>query len=96
MTDLQQKLFSLRDEAYAAFQSKLTPGIPPEAFIGVRVPVLRKFAKEYKKDPDSRRFLLELPHSYYDENMLHGLLLSEIKERVKSKVIYLVDLMKGF
>ena len=77
---LTEKLFLLKDDEYAVFQSKLTPGIPPEAFIGVRVPVLRKFAKEYKNDPSSADFLKALPHRYYDENMLHALLISEMKD----------------
>ena len=83
MTDLQKRLFELRDEKYAAFQSKLTPGIAPELFIGVRVPVLRSFAKAYGKEAESSLFLRELPHTYYDENMLHGLLLSEMKDYEK-------------
>ena len=69
-----------KDEEYGDFQAKLTPGIPRDLFIGVRVPNLRKLAKSYMKDSDSQVFLEELPHKYYDENMLHGLLLSEIKD----------------
>ena len=80
MTPLQEKLFELRDEKYATFQSKLTPGVDPELFIGVRVPVLRKFAKNFIKKPECKEFLEELPHKYYDENMLHGLLISETKD----------------
>lgn len=80
MTDIQQRLWQLRDEAYAAFQAKLTPSVAPDLFIGVRVPQLRAFAKEFKKDALSKLFLVELPHKYYDENMLHSLLLSEIKD----------------
>ncbi len=80
MTTLQQKLFELRDKEYAAFQAKLTPGIPEESFIGIRVPVLRAFAKEYGKDPLHKDFLQTVPHQYYDENMLHGLLISQIKD----------------
>ncbi len=80
MTDLQKSLFELSDAEYAAFQAKLTPDIPPESFIGVRVPVLRKFAKEYAKASDAETFLGSLPHRFYDENMLHGLLISEMKD----------------
>lgn len=72
-----------KDEEYGDFQAKLTPGIPRDLFIGVRVPNLRKLAKSYMKDSDSQVFLEELPHKYYDENMLHGLLLSEIKDYVE-------------
>ena len=80
MTPLQERLFALQDKQYAAFQAKLTPGVPMDSFIGIRVPVLRKFAKEYAKEEDYKLFLQQLPHSYYDENMLHGLLISQIKD----------------
>ena len=78
--EIQKKLFELQDIGYAEFQSKLTPTVERETFIGVRVPELRKLAKNYIKDKESQKFLKELPHQFYDENMLHGLLLSEIKD----------------
>lgn len=78
--NFREELFALQDVAYADFQAKLTPGIPRESFIGVRVPDVRKLAKRLIKEPESAAFLRELPHQYYDENMLHGLLLSEMKD----------------
>lgn len=80
MTAAQEMLFALKDEKYADFQAKLTPNIAREKFIGVRVPLVRKAAKQYKDHPECEQFLNELPHKYYDENMLHGLLVSEIKD----------------
>ena len=80
MEKIEKLLFELRDEEYAKFQAKLTPTVDPELFIGVRVPEVRKLAKELKNNPDVEVFLKELPHKYYDENMLHGLLVSEIKD----------------
>lgn len=77
---ITEQLFTLRDESYAAFQEKLTPGLESETFIGVRVPELRKFAKKLIRENAHLDFLDTLPHIYYDENMLHGLLLSEIKD----------------
>ena len=57
MTSLQERLFAMQDKQYAAFQAKLTPGVPVESFIGIRVPVLRKFAKEFTKEANgTRRF----------------------------------------
>ncbi|MCQ2192910.1 MAG: DNA alkylation repair protein [Paludibacteraceae bacterium] len=79
MNDLQKQLFALQDKEYAAFQAKLTPNIPADSFIGVRVPVLRNFAKNYIKNPEHKEFMAQLPHKYYDENMLHGLLVSQMK-----------------
>lgn len=80
MSDITKKLFELSDKEYAAFSAKLTPTIPPESFIGVRVPLVRRLAKEIVKENNFDAFLEELPHNYYDENMLHGLLISEIKD----------------
>lgn len=86
---ITNKLFELQDKEYGEFQAKLTPGIEKNQIIGVRVPVVRKLAKEYIKDEESQDFLNTLPHEYYDENMLHGLLISEIKDY--EKCIELID-----
>lgn len=75
---ITEKLFTLQDTVYADFQSKLTPGIPSEKIIGVRVPQLRQLAKQIKNE--AKPFLNDLPHLYYDENLLHGILLSEIRD----------------
>lgn len=80
MKVIEELLFERRDEEYAAFQAKLTPSVDRELFIGVRVPEVRKLAKQLKDDPAAAEFICELPHKYYDENMLHGLLVSEIKD----------------
>ena len=72
-------LFELQEVKYADFQSMLTPNVERERFIGVRVPLVRKYAKEIKKDPDIEEFMNAVPHYYFDENMLHGVLITEIK-----------------
>ena len=51
MTEIQNTLFSLRDPAYQAFQSRLIPTMDPALVIGVRMPALRKLAKELGRDP---------------------------------------------
>ena len=63
MTSFQERLFAMQDKQYAAFQAKLTPGVPMESFIGIRVPVLRKFAKEFTKEAE----YLEIPASIRSE-----------------------------
>ncbi len=78
--DILKELLDLREEEYADFQSRLTPGIDRERFIGVRIPKLRKLAGIFKKTTESKEFLGKLPHYYFEENMLHGLLIAEIKD----------------
>ena len=78
--NIKEELLALQDISYADFQAKLTPNIPRELFIGVRVPELRKLAKKVIEEPETSKFMRDLPHKYYDENMLHGLLISEMKD----------------
>ncbi|MBQ7875367.1 MAG: DNA alkylation repair protein [Oscillospiraceae bacterium] len=80
MTNLQTVLFSMSDEKYRDFQSKLMPTVPKEKIIGVRTPELRKFAKEFAKTPEAKDFLSKLPHEYYEENNLHAFMLELIKD----------------
>lgn len=70
---IQERLFALRDETYAAFSAKLIPTVEPDRFIGVRSPQLRAIAKELKNN--ASEFLSALPHRYHEENMLHAYLL---------------------
>ena len=81
--DIQSKLFELQDMKYRDFHAKLMPTVNKEKIIGVRIPVLRSFAKEFGKTEEARLFLQVLPHSYYEENNLHGLLLEQIKDYEK-------------
>ena len=39
-----------------------------------------KFAKEFGKTEESELFLKVLPHQYYEENNLHGLLIEQIRD----------------
>lgn len=77
---IRERLFELQDEKNAEFSAKLTPTVPREKFIGVRVPNARKLAKTIYKEGRYEDFLNELPHEYFDEDMLHGLILSEYKD----------------
>lgn len=79
MTHLQEELFKLQDTEYRDFNSSLIPGIDKETVIGIRTPVLRKFAKEYAKSGETEQFMRELPHKYYEENNLHMMLIVQIK-----------------
>ncbi len=62
MLKILDKLFELQDKKYADFHGKLIPHIPREKIIGVRVPEMRKLAKEYFKSEEAKLFLSDLPH----------------------------------
>ena len=47
---IRADLLRMRDEPYRAFQSALMPGVPQEQVIGIRIPVLRRYAKALARD----------------------------------------------
>lgn len=70
------ELFARRDATYAAFQSKLMPTVASALVIGVRMPQVRALAKTLERAGKAGEYMHTLPHTYYDENMLHAVLLS--------------------
>ncbi|MBR7161741.1 MAG: DNA alkylation repair protein [Clostridia bacterium] len=81
---VQKQLFSLRDEAYKAFQAKLIPTVDPETVIGIRTPTLRRFARAFAKTEEVSFFMENLPHEYYEENNLHAFLIESIENFEKT------------
>ena len=78
--EVEEQLFEMQDLKYRDFHAGLMPNIDKNRIIGVRTPQLRKFAKEYGKTENAKTFLTVLPHQYYEENNLHGLLIEQIKK----------------
>ena len=98
-TSIQTQLFSLQDTAYKNFMQKLIPSVDKAAVIGIRTPVLRKFAKNFfkTKPADALRFMQNLPHRYFEENNLHAFLIENIQDfailpPVKRKCFYRVSI----
>ena len=75
---IREKLLSMAEEDYAQFNRKLIPNIDAAAIIGVRVPKLRALAKSLS-DNEIKAFLSELPHKLHEENMLHALIINNMK-----------------
>ena len=78
--NVQADLFAIQDLAYRDFQAKLMPTVDKDSVIGVRVPMLRAYAKKFGKTEEAKQFLEILPHQYYEENNLHGLLIDQMKD----------------
>ena len=79
MTNIIAFLFENRDAGYKDFQCALMPTVDPERVIGVRTPVLRKFAKGID-EKTAETFMKDLPHTYYEEDNLHAFLIERIKD----------------
>ena len=79
-TRVKAELSALCNRDYAAFTARLIPNIDPDRILGVRMPLLRNYAKAFRSDPDCDAFLSALPHRYQEENLLHALLLSALPD----------------
>lgn len=77
--EIRRKLLSLQDAEYKEFNQKLIPTVPESRVIGIRMPVLREYAKELDFK-DCGDFLRDLPHVYFEENTLHVLILERVKD----------------
>lgn len=75
--NIKQKLYELSDKKYQDFHSSLCPGT--ENIIGVRVPILRNYAKELFKQKDWKETINEIDSEYYEEIMLQGMLIGQVK-----------------
>ena len=75
-----EMLLEAKDDKYRVFQAKLVPNVSPDTIIGVRTPDMRKIAKEVFNSPEKEEFLKELPHKYYEENLVHFFIIAMIKD----------------
>ena len=84
--ELREKLFEVQDKEYQKFQSKLCPNI--DNIIGVRIPILRKMAKQIAKE-NAEEFLNNTKIEFYEEKMLYGFVIGYMKENLSEKIKYL-------
>ena len=77
---LRAELEAMREDGNAAFVAKLTPNIEPSSILGVRVPLLRKLAKQIVREGNAEAFLNDVPHRYLEENQIHAFVINEIKD----------------
>ena len=91
--ELLKRLQAEQDLKYRDFHASLLPNIDKKSIIGVRVPTMRKIAKEFaaadsaggsmgaKTVPaDVAKFLDKLPHRYFEENQVHLFVVERIKD----------------
>ncbi len=74
------KLQEVKDDDYRKFQAGLVPNISADTIIGVRTPQMRRIAKEVFESEYRDDFLNDLPHKYYEENLVHFFVLAMIKD----------------
>ena len=72
--NVRERLLELQDEKYKKFHSALVPNV--NNVLGIRVPDIRKIARELSKNPDWQNYKDD---SYYEELMIQGLLIGYAK-----------------
>lgn len=75
---IKEELKSLQDKKYKEFHSKLCPGT--NNIIGIRIPVLREYAKTLLKEKDFKTLINNIDDEYYEEIMLQGMLIGLVKK----------------
>ncbi len=87
--NIKNELIKNKDENYRKFSSSLLPKI--NNILGVRLPILRKLAKEIYKT-DYKNFL-KTKSEYMEETMLKGMIIGLISKNNKENIFYY---MKNF
>ena len=81
--ELVKRLLAEQDLKYRDFHASLLPNIDKKSIIGVRVPTMRKIAKEFASSAtpvELNKFLDKLPHKYFEENQVHLFVVERIKD----------------
>jgi len=76
---VRAELFAMQDETYRSFHKKLVPTVDETRIIGVRTPILRRYAKALASQGEGESYLDLLPHHYIEENNLHAFLISSLR-----------------
>jgi 3-methyladenine DNA glycosylase AlkD len=88
MIDYRSVLRENAEENIAKFSTKLIPG--GDRFMGVRIPVIRKLAKEIANG-DWRSFIGEVGEEYGEYVMLHGMVIGHAKMDMDERLAHLRD-----
>ena len=87
--EIKEKLFELSDSKYKEFHSSLCP--KTNNIIGVRVPVLRDYAKQLIKKYDIQNLLKQIDNQFYEEIMLQGMIIGLSKQDFNKIKGYIED-----
>lgn len=87
--EIKKKIFELSDEKYKEFHSKLCPGT--NNIIGVRVPILRNYAKELFNEQTWKETIKQIDDEYYEEIMLQGMMIGLAKKEDISNILQYVE-----
>lgn len=92
LTEIRKEIVSLADDTYREFQIKLLPDTRKENFLGVRLPLLRKIARQIAKEWGHEYLETSLRRNpkeeYFEEIMLQGMVIGYIREDISDIFVY--------
>ncbi|MDD4115450.1 MAG: DNA alkylation repair protein [Massilibacteroides sp.] len=86
---INQRLKALEDSEYKAFNKKIIP--TKYEVLGVRMPALKKLAKEVSADPDVMAYLDNAEYTTYEHILLYGLVVGQLKKVSLDTVFHYLD-----
>lgn len=75
---MEDELLKMQDLKYREFHKKIL-GDNNIALIGIRVPILKEYAKKISKENELEFWLNNIEENYYEEIMLKGLIIGDYK-----------------
>lgn len=82
--EIRKDLFNMQDKKYKEFHSSLSPNV--DNIIGIRIPVLRIYAKELLKQHKQEE--IKIGDKYYEELLLQGMIIGlQNKESIENVIV---------
>lgn len=86
---IRKELLNMQNKEYKEFHSKLCPGT--DNIIGIKIPVLRTYAKQIFKNPKWDKYVLFDKTKYYEEIMLQGMLIGLAKKNNIQTTLHMAE-----
>ena len=90
MVNIKQELEKLSDEKYRDFNKNLCPD-SDRKMLGIKIPVLRNFAKNVLKEYSLDEILDNIDTEYFEEVIVRGFCIGYDKKSLKDKIKYIDD-----
>ena len=88
--EIEKRLIEISEESQKKLNVKLCPDTNKE-ILAIRVPKLRKLAKEIVKEEKWEQFIKESQDKYFEEVLLQGLSIAYSKKSLQEKYIYMKE-----
>ena len=87
--NIKQQILSKAEKDYRKFSQSLIPNI--NNVLGVRLPVLRKIAKESDTKENWQKFLTQNTFEYMEETMLQAMVIGLVKDEPENILVMVKD-----